>query len=107
VEQNAGSGVKRRTKVVRGRLGRRSTAKVVLTTGAGPLQATVKVRNSRRAAIRLRLITAGRTVASAHGKGGVTLRAAVRERTYRLVVSTSSPRSLAYVLTISYPSANA
>jgi len=26
---------------------------------------------------------------------------------YRLVVSTNSPRSLAYVLTISYPSANA
>jgi hypothetical protein len=65
------------------------------------------MRSARRATIRLRLITAGRVVASARGKGGVTLRAAVRERMYRLVVSTNSSRSLAYVLTISYPSANA
>jgi subtilisin family serine protease len=107
VEQNAGSAVKRRTKVVRGRLRPRTTAKVVFTSGAGRLQATVKMRSARRATIRLKLITAGRVVASARGKGGVTLRAAVRERTYRLVVSTNSPRSLAYVLTISYPSANA
>jgi len=107
VEQNAGSAVKRRTKVVRGRLRPRTTAKVVFTSGPGRLQATVKMRSARRATIRLRLITAGRVVASARGKGGVTLRAAVRERMYRLVVSTNSSRSLAYVLTISYPSANA
>jgi subtilisin family serine protease len=106
-EQNAGTAVKRRTKVVRGRMGPRKTVKVVFTTGAGRLQATVKVRNARRAAIRLRLITAGRVVALARGKGGATLRAPLRQQTYRLVVSTSSPRSLAYVLTISYPSANA
>jgi hypothetical protein len=105
-EQNAGNAVTR-TRVVRGRLGPRRTAKVVFTSVAGRLQARVKVRSSRRATIRLRLITAGRVVASASGKGGVTLRAAVRDRTYRLVVSTTSSRSLAYVLTISYPSTNA
>jgi subtilisin family serine protease len=93
----------RRTKVVRGRLYRAKNAKVVFTSGAGRLRATVKLRNARRVTVRLRLVAAGRVAASAHGKGGATLRAPVRERTYRLLVSADSQKRLAYVLTISYP----
>jgi hypothetical protein len=74
-----------------------------LTSGAGRLQATVKLRHARRVTVRLRLMTAGRIAASAHGKGSATLRASLRARKYRLLVSVDSVKSLAYVLTISYP----
>jgi subtilisin family serine protease len=97
------AGAARRTKVVRGRLYRGQTANVVLTSGAGRLQATVKLRHARRVTVRLRLMTAGRIAASAHGKGSATLRASLRARKYRLLVSVDSVKSLAYVLTISYP----
>jgi len=96
-------GAARRTKVVRGRLHRGKNASVVFTSGAGRLKATVKLRNARRVTVRLRLVTAGQVAASAHGKGGATLRAPVGKRTYRLLVSVGSVKSLAYVLTISYP----
>jgi subtilisin family serine protease len=97
------AGAARRTKVVRGRLYRGQNASVVFTSGAGRLQATVRLRNARRAKVRLRLVTAGRIAASAHGKGGATLRTPVGARTYRLVVSVDSLKRLAYVLTIRYP----
>jgi hypothetical protein len=63
----------------------------------------VKLRNARRVTVRLRLVTAGRIAASAHGKGGATLRTDVGARTYRLFVSADSLKRLAFVLTISYP----
>ena len=88
---------------MRGRLYRGKNAKIVFTSGVGRLQATVKLRNARRVMVRLRLVRAGRVVASAHGKGGATLRAPVRERTYRIFVSADSVKRLAYLLTISYP----
>jgi len=97
------AGAARRTKVVRGRLYRGRSANVVLTSGAGRLQATVKLRNARRVTVRLRLVTAGRIAGSAHGKGSATLRAPVRAQRYRLLVSVDSVKSFAYVLTISYP----
>ena len=97
------AGAARKTKVVRGRLYRGKNASVVFTSGEGRLQATVKLRNARRVTVRLRLVTAGQVAASAHGKGGATLRAPVGKRTYRLLVSVGSVKSLAYVLTISYP----
>jgi len=97
------AGAARRTKVVRGRLYRGRSASVVLTSGVGRLRATVKLRNARRVTVRLRLVTAGRSAASAHGKGSATLRAPVRAQRYRLLVSVDSVKSFAYVLTISYP----
>ena len=97
------AGAGRRTKVVRGRLYRGQNANVVFTSGTGRLQATVKLLNARRVTVRLRLVTAGRVVKSAHGKGGATLRAPVGERTYRLFVSADSLKRLAYLLMISYP----
>ena len=97
------AGAARRTKVVRGRLYRGRSASVVLTSGVGRLQATVKLRNARRVTVRLRLLTAGRIAGSAHGKGSATLRAPVRAQRYRLLVSVDSVKSFAYVLTISYP----
>src|SRR4029077_9706250 len=96
------AGAARRTKVVRGRLYRGRSANVVLTSGMGRLRATVKLRNARRVTVRLRLVTAGRIAASAHGKGNATLRAPVRAQRYRLLVSVDSVKSFAYVLTISY-----
>jgi subtilisin family serine protease len=97
------AGAARRTKVVRGRLYRGRSANVVLTSGIGRLQATVKLRNARRVTVRLRLVTVGRIAGSAHGKGSATLRAPVRARRYRLLVTVDSVKSFAYVLTISYP----
>ena len=94
----------RRTKVVRGRIARGRTASVVLATGAGVLRATVKAHTGRPT-IRLRLVAAGRVAASARGAGRASLRARVRARRYRLVVSTTSRRPLAFALTISYPAA--
>jgi subtilisin family serine protease len=94
-----------RTKVVTVKLRRGKNASVVLVTGAGLLRATAKARKGR-AAIRLRLLAAGRVAASARGAGGASLRAQVRARTYRLVVSTTSRRPVAFALTISYPAAD-
>lgn len=94
-----------RTKVVTVKLRRRKNASVVLVTGAGLLRATAKARKGR-AAIRLRLLAAGRVAASARGAGGASLRAQVRARTYRLVVSTTSRRPVAFALTVSYPAAD-
>jgi subtilisin family serine protease len=92
-----------RTKVVTGRIARGRTASVVLVTGAGLLRATAKARTGSRTAIRLRLVAAGRVAASARGVGRASLRAQVRARGYRLVVSTSSRRPLTFAVTISYP----
>jgi hypothetical protein len=77
----------------------------VIVTGAGLLRATAKARTGSRAAIRLRLMAAGRVAASARGAGGASLRAQVRRRSYRLVVSTTSRRPVAFALTVSYPAA--
>jgi subtilisin family serine protease len=81
-------------------------ASVVIVTGAGLLRATAKARTGR-AAIRLRLVAAGRVAASARGPGRASLRAQVRARAYRLLVITSSRRRVAFALTISYPAAGA
>src|SRR6476659_984772 len=97
------AGAARRTKVVRGRLYRGRSANVVLTSGIGRLQATVKLRNARRVTVQLRLVTVGRIAGSAHGKGSATLRAPVRAQRYRLLVTVDSVKRFAYVLTISYP----
>jgi thermitase len=97
----------RRTKVVTRALRRGKNASVVIVTGAGLLRATAKARTRSRAPIRLRLVAAGRVAASARGAGRASLRAQVRARTYRLVVSTSSRRALAVALTVSYPAAGA
>jgi len=78
---------------------------VVLATAAGLLRATAKARTGR-ATIRLRLLAAGRVAASARGAGRASLRAQVRARTYRLVVSTTSRKPLAFALTIRYPAAS-
>src|SRR5438876_1037250 len=94
-----------RTKVVTGRLRQGRNVSVVLATGAGLLRATAKARTGR-ATIRLRLLAAGRVAASARGAGRASLRAQVRARTYRLVVSTTSRKPLAFALTISYPAAS-
>jgi subtilisin family serine protease len=94
-----------RTKVVAGKLKRGRSAGVVLAVGAGVLRATVKLRDKHHP-IRLRLLSAGRSAASARGPGRATLRAAVSARTYRLVVSTTSRKLLAFTLTISYPAAS-
>jgi subtilisin family serine protease len=94
----------RRTKVVTGRVAHGRTASVVLAAGAGVLRATVKARTGRPT-IRLRLVAAGRVAASARGAGGASLRAQVRRRSYRLVVSTTSRRPVAFALTVSYPAA--
>jgi subtilisin family serine protease len=91
-----------RTKVVTGKLRRGRNASAVLVTGAGVLRATAKARTGR-AAIRIRLLAAGRVTASARGAGRASLRALVRARTYRLVVSTTSRKPVAFALTISYP----
>jgi hypothetical protein len=74
----------------------------VLVTGAGLLRATAKARTGR-ATIRISLLAAGRVTASARGAGRASLRALVRARTYRLVVSTTSRKPVAFALTISYP----
>jgi hypothetical protein len=68
------------------------------------LRATAKARTGRPT-IRLRLLAAGRVTASARGAGRASLRAQVRARAYRLIVSTSSRRRVAFDLTISYPAA--
>jgi len=94
-----------RTKVVAGKLKRGRSAGVVLAAGAGVLRATVKLRDKHHP-IRLRLLSAGRLAASARGSGRATLRASVSARTYRLVVSTTSRKLLAFTLTISYPAAS-
>jgi len=78
----------------------------VIVTGAGVLRATVKARTGRPT-IRLRLVAAGRVAVSARGAGRASLRAQVRARTYRLVVSTTSRRPVAFALTIGYPVADA
>src|SRR6266516_820960 len=96
----------RRTKVVTGTLRRGKNASVVIVTGAGVLRATVKARTGRPT-IRLRLVAAGRVAVSARGAGRASLRAQVRARTYRLVVSTTSRRPVAFALTVSYPAAGA
>ena len=93
-----------RTKVVAGRIRRGKNASVVLKTGPGLLQANVKTR-ARNRAIRLRLVAAGRVVASARGVGGARLRAEVRAGRYRLVISTTSRKPSSFVLMISYPAA--
>jgi subtilisin family serine protease len=90
-----------RTKVVRGRLTRRQNRSIVLAAGTGLLRATAKARG--RPTIRLRLLVAGRVLASARGVGRANLRAQVRTRTYRLVVSTTSRKPIRFALTISYP----
>jgi subtilisin family serine protease len=95
----------RRTKVVIGTLRSGKNASVVLVTGAGLLRATAKARTGSRAAIRLRLVAAGRVAASARGAGRASLRVQVRAGAYRLIVSTSSRRRVAFALTISYPAA--
>jgi len=77
----------------------------VLAAGAGVLRATVKLRDKHHP-IRLRLLSAGRLAASARGAGRATLRASVSARTYRLVVSTTSRKLLAFTLTITYPAAS-
>jgi subtilisin family serine protease len=92
----------RRTKVVAGKVRRGRNASIVFTTGPGLLQATVKAR-ARNRAIRLRLVAAGRVVASSRGAGGARLRAEVPAGRYRLVVSTTSRKRLSFSLTISYP----
>src|SRR5256886_12823752 len=96
----------RRTKVVTGTLRRGKNASVVIVTGAGVLRATVKARTGRPT-IRLRLVAAGRVAVSARGAGRASLRAQVRVRTYRLVVSTTSRRPVPFALTVSYPAAGA
>jgi len=92
-----------KTKVVTGRIRRGRSASVVLATGAGQLRATAKARTGGRTTIRLRLLAAGRVASSAGGAGRAVVRAEVRARTYRLVVSTTSRKPLAFALTISYP----
>ncbi len=104
-QEGGGSGTRvgaTRTKIVTGRLRRGRNASVVLATGAGLLRARAKVR-AGRATIRIRLLAAGRVAASARGAGRASLRAQVGARTYRLVVSTTSRRPVAFALTISYP----
>jgi len=105
--EDSGSGTRTgatRTVVVRGRLTRRQSRSIVLTTGTGLLSATAKSRG--RAAIRLRLSAARRIVASARGSGRANLRAKVGPRTYRLVVSTTSRKPVRFALTMSYPAAS-
>ena len=105
--QKAGAGTRAgatTTKVVKGRVTRRRSRSIALLTGAGGLRATVKAWG--RGTIRLRLLAPGRTVASARGAGRAALRAQVRARAYRIVVSTSSRKTVRFVLTISYPAAN-
>jgi len=98
-------GTPRSTKFVAGRVRRGRSASVVFTTGSGSLQATVKAR-ARNRAIRLRLLRAGRVVASARGAGGARIRAGVAAGRYRLVVSTTSRKRFSFALTISYPAAS-
>jgi subtilisin family serine protease len=93
-----------RTKVVRGRLASRGSRSIVLKTGTGLLSAAVEARGRPR--IRLRLVAAGRVVASARGSGRASLRTRVRARIYRLLVSTTSRKPLRFALTISYPAAS-
>jgi subtilisin family serine protease len=93
-----------KTKVVRGRLTRRRNRSIVVTTGTGLLRATAKARG--RPTIRLRLLASGHIVASARGSGRATLRAQVRARTYRLVLSSTSRKPVRFTLTISYPPAS-
>jgi subtilisin family serine protease len=103
--EGGGSGTRAaatRTKIVTGRLRRGRNASAVLVTGAGLLRATAKARTGR-ATIRISLLAAGRVTASARGAGRASLRALVRARTYRLVVSTTSRKPVAFALTISYP----
>jgi subtilisin family serine protease len=101
---DAGAGVaKGRTKVMAGSLrpGRRKS--IVVVTGAGLLQAKVRMR-AGRPPVRLRLLATGRVVASARGRGATRLRARVGARTYRLLLSSSSRKPLRYTLTVAYPS---
>jgi subtilisin family serine protease len=103
--EGGGSGARAaapRTKIVTGRLRRGRNASAVLVTGAGLLRATAKARTGR-ATIRISLLAAGRVTASARGAGRASLRALVRALTYRLVVSTTSRKPVAFALTISYP----
>jgi subtilisin family serine protease len=95
-------GTPRTTKVVAGKVRRGRNASVVLTTGSGLLQATVRTR-ARNRAIRLRLLAAGHVVASARGAGGARLRAEMPAGRYRLVISTTSRKRSSFSLTISYP----
>jgi len=102
---DSGSGVvKRRTKVSGGTLGPGKRKSISIVTGAGLLQATVKVRSAGRPAITLRLLAAKRTLASARGRGEARLRARLGARTYRLLLSSSSRKPLRYTLTVAYPS---
>ena len=102
---DSGSGVaKRRTKFMGGSLDPGKTKSIVVVTGVGLLQATMKVRSAGRPAIRLRLLAAGRVVVSARGRGAARLRARVGARTYRLLLSSTSRKPLRYTLTVAYPS---
>jgi len=104
-QEGGGSGTRAgatSTKIVTGRLRRGRNASVVLATGAGLLRATARARTGRPT-IGIRLLAAGRVTASARGAGRASLRALVRARTYRLVVSTTSRKPVAFALTISYP----
>ena len=95
----------RTTKVVRGRLGAGKPVRMVFTTGAGVLRATLRLREAGRAAVRLRLFMARRLEASARGVGRAGLAARVGMRTYRLVGETTSRRRVLFILTVTYPRA--
>jgi len=97
----------RRTKVVAGKVRQGRNASVVIATGAGLLRAAVTVRQGGRARIAIRLLAGRSAVASARGAGRARLRAEVRARRYRLLVSTTSRKPLTFTLTISYPNGGA
>ena len=79
----------------------------MIATGAGLLRAAVTVRQGGRARIAIRLLAGRSTVAFARGAGRARLRAEVRARRYRLLVSTTSRKPLTFRLTISYPNGGA
>jgi subtilisin family serine protease len=106
--QQAGEGASaaappRQTKVVRGSLAPGKSATVTVSTGAGILLANVRLRSAGRTVVRLRLLAAGRVTAATRGTGRAKLRARLRARKYRLVVSSDSRKRLAFALTISFP----
>jgi subtilisin family serine protease len=91
-----------RTKVVRLRARRGKPATLTLATAAGALEATAKV-GGRPARIVLRLVSAGRVVASARGAGAARVRTQVAAGRQRVVVSTAGRRAVRLVLTVTYP----
>jgi subtilisin family serine protease len=91
------------TRVLWGKVGRRTQSFSIAVGASGLLRATLHLRGRPEGPVELRLRRDGRSIAVVRGRTSLRLRAPVRRGTYRLVLTSLGRKAVRFKLTMAYP----